>query len=298
MTTGLVFNMQHYSVHDGDGIRTIIFLKGCPLKCIWCSNPEGQNPHKQLAYNPSKCIGDKCKMCLKKCDDEAIRWSADLNLPIVNFNKTKEDLKYAEFCPAKAMTIYGQEMTAKEVVKEIEKDQTFYTRSGGGGTFSGGEPIMQADFLVECLDLCRARGIHSCIETTVCRPWEEVEAVFDRLDSAYIDLKNMDDEKHKKFTGVSNALILENLKKIGQRYPDKPIRVRTPVIPTFNDTEEELLAIRAFVDTYLPNAEYEILKYHKFGKNKYDFIGSRYYMPDKEIDDAYFAHLKDITRSE
>lgn len=299
MATGTVFNIQHYSVHDGFGIRTIVFLKGCPLHCLWCSNPEGKETEPQLAYNPTKCIGGVCKMCLKKCSGDYISWSEEADRPIIDFTRLDDGaLELAKYCPAKALSVYGQAMTAEEVVAEVEKDSVFYARSGGGVTFSGGEPLLQADFLLACLTLCEQRGIHTGIETTLHAPWEKVQPIIEKLDHAYIDIKHINPEKHKQYTGVDNTMILENLKKIGELYPDKPIRLRTPVIPTFNDTEEELLAIRAFIDEYLPNAEYEILRYHSFGKNKYDFIGQTFKIPDHVIlEEEKFEQFKQLVRS-
>jgi pyruvate formate lyase activating enzyme len=302
MTTGIVFNTQRYSVHDGPGIRTIAFLKGCPLHCQWCSNPEGQASKPQMAYNPSKCIGSLCRMCLKKSQevgDGIISWNDEADRPVVDFTKCKPGvLTYAKLCPAKSMTAYGEEKTPQEVIKEVERDLAFYVHSQGGVTFSGGEPMAQPDFLIECLDLAHAKGISTCIETTCYAPWDVVKEVVARLDTVYMDIKHMDSAKHKKFTGVGNDLILDNMKRIGETFPDKHIRVRTPVIPLFNDTDEELLAIRAFVDTYLPHAEYEILKYHKFGENKYDFVGKPYPIPDSlEITDEDFARWKSLVRS-
>lgn len=301
MITGIIFNTQRYSIHDGPGIRTIAFLKGCPLRCQWCSNPEGQAFKPQLAYNPSKCIGSLCRMCFKKSrelDDGIIGWDDDADRPVVDFRKCPPgNLLYAKLCPARAMTAYGQEMTAEEVIAAAERDLAFYNRSEGGITFSGGEPMAQPEFLLAALDMAHEHGLNTCIETTCYAPWEVVREVVARLDTVYMDIKHMDSAKHRRFTGVGNEEILENMRKIGEAFPDKPIRVRTPVIPGFNDTAGELLAIRAFVDKYLPKAEFELLKYHKFGENKYTFVGKPYPIPDALAIGDDFAEWKTLTRS-
>ena len=163
------------------------------------------------------------------------------------------------------MTVYGKEMTVDEVLREIEKDGTFYARSGGGVTFSGGEPLMQPEFLLELVTECKKRSLHTSIETTVFANWEVVRPIFAALDYLLVDLKHIDPVKHEEWTGVTNAVTMENLKHIHAEFPNKPIRVRTPVIPGFNDDPMTLKAIANFVKTELPNAEYELLKYHRFG---------------------------------
>lgn len=296
MHRGTVFNIQHYSVHDGPGIRTIIFLKGCPLHCLWCSNPESHYPGPEVAFNEGKCIGSECCICLNKAP-QSFQWDEELDTPIMIENKSSDVLNAAQLCPSKALTIYGKEMTVDEVVHEVEKDQTFYVRSEGGVTFSGGEPLLQADFLKDVLYACKARSIHSAIETTAYAPWDEVRPIFRDLDYLMVDLKHLDEEKHIEWTGVSNKVILENLKNIHREFPTKPLRVRTPVIPGFNDDSESLLAISDFIKKELPNAEYELLKYHRFGLNKYGFIGKEYSLDrELELHEDQFEILKNIVR--
>lgn len=296
MHTGTVFNIQHYSVHDGPGIRTIIFLKGCPLHCRWCSNPESHYSGPEVAFNAGKCIGNECKICFSKAPN-SFKWDDEQQLPIMLENKSETVLRAAKLCPAKALTIYGKSMTVEEVVREVEKDQTFYSRSEGGVTFSGGEPLMQAEFLKDVLQECKKRSIHSAIETTAYAPWREVQSIFRDLDYIMVDLKHMDEDKHIEWTGVSNKNILENLKNIYAEFPNKPIKVRTPVIPGFNDEPDTLLAISEFVKKELPTAEYELLKYHRFGLNKYAFIGKEYTINrDVELSENRFEEFKNIVR--
>ncbi|MDO4280411.1 MAG: glycyl-radical enzyme activating protein [Peptococcaceae bacterium] len=296
MPTGTVFNIQHYSVHDGPGIRTIIFLKGCPLSCRWCSNPESHFPGPEVAFNPDKCIGGECKMCLKMAPTH-VSWDADADRPILADHRDAAVVRAGSLCPAKAMSIYGQTMSVEDAVREVEKDESFYSRSGGGVTFSGGEPLMQADFLRAVIKECKHRSIHTAIETTAFAPWEEVREIFADLDYLMVDCKHIDPAKHKAWTGVDNSLVLENLKHIHAEFPDKPIRVRTPVIPGFNDDAVTLSAIAHFVKTELPNAEYELLKYHRFGLNKYSFIGKDYTLErDLELDADRFAAFEALVK--
>lgn len=292
MLKGIVFNMQHYSVHDGPGIRTIVFLKGCPLKCRWCSNPESHYSGPEVAFNPDKCIGSACKMCEKKAP-EHVAWDPQADRPVFSDHRDEKVVVAAHLCPAKAMTVYGKEMSIEEIIREIEKDSTFYARSGGGVTFSGGEPLAQPAFLQALVEECKRRSIHTAIETTAFANWEVVRPIFAALDYMMVDLKHIDPVKHEAWTGVTNAVTMENLKHIHAEFPEKPIRVRTPVIPGFNDDPLTLKAIADFVHTELPNAEYELLKYHRFGLNKYEFIGKEYTLNrELELEEERFDTFK------
>lgn len=296
MIKGTVFNMQHYSVHDGPGIRTIVFLKGCPLNCRWCSNPESHYASPEVAFNQDKCIGSACKICQNHAPNH-IFWDDVEDRPKLSNHRAEEVVKAAHLCPAKAMTVYGKEMSVDEVLREVEKDGTFYARSGGGVTFSGGEPLMQRDFLRELVSECKNRSIHTAIETTAFAQWEDVRSIIADLDYLLVDIKHIDPMKHKEWTGVTNEVTLENLKHIRQEFPNKPMRVRTPVIPGFNDDVMTLKAIADFVKTELPNTEYELLKYHRFGLNKYEFIGQEYPLDrDLELEQERFDAFKELVK--
>lgn len=296
MIKGTVFNMQHYSVHDGPGIRTIVFLKGCPLNCRWCSNPESHYASPEVAFNQDKCIGSACKICQNHAPNH-IFWDDVEDRPKLSNHRAEEVVKAAHLCPAKAMTVYGKEMSVDEVLREVEKDGTFYARSGGGVTFSGGEPLMQRDFLKELVSECKNRSIHTAIETTAFAQWEDVRSIIADLDYLLVDIKHIDPMKHKEWTGVTNEVTLENLKHIRQEFPNKPMRVRTPVIPGFNDDVMTLKAIADFVKTELPNTEYELLKYHRFGLNKYEFIGQEYPLDrDLELEQERFDAFKELVK--
>ena len=296
MIKGTVFNMQHYSVHEGPGSRTIVFLKGCPLNCRWCSNPESHYASPEVAFNQDKCIGSACKICQNHAPNH-IFWDDVEDRPKLSNHRAEEVVKAAHLCPAKAMTVYGKEMSVDEVLREVEKDGTFYARSGGGVTFSGGEPLMQRDFLKELVSECKNRSIHTAIETTAFAQWEDVRSIIADLDYLLVDIKHIDPMKHKEWTGVTNEVTLENLKHIRQEFPNKPMRVRTPVIPGFNDDVMTLKAIADFVKTELPNTEYELLKYHRFGLNKYEFIGQEYPLDrDLELEQERFDAFKELVK--
>ncbi|AQS57886.1 (2S)-3-sulfopropanediol dehydratase activating enzyme [Desulforamulus ferrireducens] len=271
---GIVFNIQRYSVHDGPGIRTIVFLKGCPLRCQWCANPESQQRQPELAYNDNKCIGtEECFYCFKACPVGAIQKKAE---------KIQVDRELctncgscAASCPSQALNMYGKSMSAKEVLDTVEQDSIFYSRSGGGMTLSGGEPLSQADFATELLKEAKRRRINTTIETCGYADWEKLEQVCAYVDNILYDIKSMHPVKHQAFTGVSNERILENLKKLYSSFPNKAITVRTPVIPGFNDTEQDILAILDFIAD-MPGVHYELLGYHRLGEPKYNYLGKDY----------------------
>lgn len=276
---GLIFNIQRYSVHDGPGIRSIVFFKGCPLACRWCSNPEGMSHRPEVSYKKSKCIGvSKCGYCVKACPAQAIGVDAE-DHAVIDREKCTDCLACAECCPAVAMEQMGRWMTVEEVLKEVSADEMFYSRSGGGLTLSGGEPLVQSDFAVALLDQAHRDGLDTAIETTGCVPWDQALPVFERLDFIHMDIKHVDSEKHRAYTSRDNALILENFARLCDTLPDKPIIARTPVIPGFNDTLEELQAIVNFINQAGKNAHklsYELLPFHNFGSSKYEFQGKPY----------------------
>lgn len=296
---GLVFNIQHYSVHDGPGIRTIVFVKGCPLRCKWCSNPESQQQQPQLGYNANKCIGAKaCFKCAEVCGYGAIRIdSSNENLKVeINREFCSECLLCADVCPSKALEVFGKPTSVDDVISEVEKDSIFYTRSGGGLTFSGGEPLMQADFVVATLKEARRRRIKTTIETCGYADWSSVEKVCQHLNSVIWDIKCIDSEKHKNFTSVSNELILNNFEKLCAEFPNLPKLVRTPIIPGFNDSEEDVKAIISFIKDK-PNVKYEILPYHRLGQQKYSYLGREYSLTGVQLDEEKFQKLKGIANS-
>lgn len=274
--SGVVFNIQKFSLHDGSGIRTLVFLKGCPLKCTWCANPEGQSYSPELGFTESKCIGTRqCDMCRQVCETGAIQKDGDGKVTI-DRNLCNLCGGCVEVCPAKALELFGREMQVAEVVRVVEEDSGFYSRSGGGVTLGGGEPLSQADFAARFLKKAKTRGIHTAIETCGHCDWADLEMVCRYVNQIFFDIKSMDSVKHKRHTGVSNRLILENFYKLCNAFPETPIVVRTPVIPGFNATKEDIREIVDYLNGVSGTVLYELLPYHGFGEQKYLQIGKPY----------------------
>ena len=269
--TGWITNIQNYCVHDGPNIRTVVFMKGCPLRCLWCANPETQEFTPDFAYSPARCIG--CGACIQRCTAQAISMSADRKLEIDRTQCTR-CFQCLDTCYAHALHVFGEEVTIQELLRRARRPGGW--RANGGITVSGGEPLSQPDFVAEFLRINRERGTHTAIETSGYAPWEALEQVAKQCQLVFYDVKILDREKHKQYTGVDNFLILENLKKLSNNFPDLKIIVRTPVIPTINDTKEELFDIRDFLAGLPHIADYELLPYHAFGAPKYAQIGKRY----------------------
>lgn len=238
---GTIFNIQRFSVHDGPGIRTTVFLKGCPLRCPWCHNPEGLSAIPQLQFFKEKCIG--CGGC------------GDRN-----------KLSDANKCPSGALTVCGREIDSEELLFEVMKDSIFYS-GGGGVTFSGGECLLQVDFVCESLKLAKSHGLHTAIDTSGYVPWTAIESTLPYCDLYLYDVKAIDNDLHKKFTGVSNSLILENLKRLSST--EKEIWIRVPLIPDFNDTEAEMAAIADLVSSLGLTDKVTLMPYHSLGASKY-----------------------------
>ncbi|HEY76743.1 MAG TPA: glycyl-radical enzyme activating protein [Thermoflexia bacterium] len=274
MQKGTVFDIKRFSIHDGPGIRTTVFLKGCPLRCWWCHNPESQDPRPELILRAERCIG--CGACVEACEAGAI-YVEDGRIYTDRTRCTRCGA-CTEVCYAEAREMAGQEMSVEAVMAEIERDVTFYDTSGGGVTFSGGEPLTQPDFLLALLRACRERGIHTAVDTCGYGPWETMAAVAEETDLLLYDLKLMDEAKHRRYTGVSNRPILDNLRRLAER--GTPIFLRVPIVPGINDSEEELRRLAAFAAN-LPNVNrVDLLPYHPTGKGKYERLGRDYPLPD------------------
>ncbi|HQH53468.1 MAG TPA: glycyl-radical enzyme activating protein [Candidatus Hydrogenedentes bacterium] len=278
---GVVLNIQHFSTHDGPGMRTTVFLKGCSLRCKWCSNPESIYPNPELAYNLSRCIGkDECGFCLPKCRESAL-FNVDSDAKVrINWDLCTNCGECASVCPPQALYLFGREMTVDEVLDEVEKDSGFYRESGGGMTLSGGECQLQADFAAGLLAGAHKRGINTAIETASNVPWRFMEKILPHVDIVLHDIKLTDPERHKKWTGVDNTRVRENLQRAYDSFPDKTFIARTPLIPGVNDDEEHLRATLAFIKPYKNVVDYELLPYMRFGESKYGFLGRIYEMQD------------------
>lgn len=275
--TGEVFNIQPYSLHDGPGIRTIVFLKGCPLRCIWCSNPESQERAHQVYFDRQKCISEKgCNLCGGLCE----RAISDA-----------DGEKYADKCPTHAISVYGREMSIDEILDRVESESAFYAHGSGGLTLSGGEPFMQSGFTVELLRQAKKRYLHTAVETCGFCDTDTLREAAQYIDYIMYDIKCMDAEKHKKFTGQGNELILKNLDMLFNEFPRLKKHIRTPVIPTFNDTHEDIRAIAEHLKKY-SNYRYELLPYHRYGEGKYTLLGRGYADIPKSLDETLFEELK------
>ena len=262
-----VFDIQRSSYVDGPGIRTTVFLKGCHLACAWCHNPEGRAPQIQRMWYGDKCTG--CAVCAKKCASGAINLSAD-GKPTVSAERCTLCGKCALFCPVDAIAICGRTMTTDEVFLEVKKDIPYYETSGGGITLSGGECLLRPSFCAELFAKCREVGIHCAVDTAGDVPWENFEAVLGHTDLFLYDIKCISSDLHRRFTGVDNARILENYRRLlslGAR-----VTVRIPMIPECNANDEEFAKIAAFLGKYPPESV-ELLAYHAMGENKFRALG-------------------------
>ena len=275
MDTGTIFDIKRYAIHDGPGIRTTIFLKGCPLRCWWCHNPEGIAPDPQLTYRQERCKG--CYECIDMCPHDALsRTNADGHIAI---NREKCDLcnHCIHVCPSRALEIIGREVSVDEVMKEIEKDILFYDESNGGVTFSGGEPLMQVHFLNSLLERCKEKDIHTAVDISGYAPFEEIDRLREKVDLFLYDLKIIDDEKHKEYTGVSNERILENLKELSER--GDRITIRIPIIPGINDSDGDIHEFAQFILSLTGGKEISLLPYHQAARAKYKRLGEPDRMP-------------------
>lgn len=293
--TGIIFNIQKFSVHDGEGIRTLVFLKGCPLHCPWCSNPESQRREPERAYNPTRCLtAEVCGRCAKACPTGAVSVINGL----IRFDRAQCTGCNAcvRACPTGAQAVYGETVSVDDILKRVEEDDVFYARSGGGLTLSGGEALAQPEFALALLREARARRIHATIETCGHYPTEVLEAACGLLDALIFDVKCLDSERHKKHTGVGNELILRNLNLVFERFPDLPVLVRTPVIPGFNDTEEDILSIRELLPKR-PHVRYEALTYHRMGQPKYGYLGRPYPLEGVKADEAFMKRLNAMLKA-
>ncbi len=258
---GVVFDAKRYAIHDGPGIRTTIFLKGCPLDCPWCHNPEGKRPQPELMWWSTRCLG--CNSCVKACPWEALTLEDNLTV-----DQERCDLcgACAEACTAEALEVVGHEATVEEIMKEIRKDVVFYDESGGGVTFSGGEPTMQAGFLRDLLKACKEEGYHTAVDTSGHVDPVNLSILSDDVDLFLYDIKAMDEETHKEHTGASNRLILENLRRLVDA--GKSVIVRMPLIPGVNDDEENARKTGEFVSSLGNIKQICVLPYHKGGAEK------------------------------
>ncbi len=291
---GIVFNIQRYSIHDGPGIRTSVFLKGCFLRCIWCQNPESQAIKPELFFFTEKCTG--CGTCVAACPTNAIRIIEKKS--VTDRNACKGSGQCVQACPGEARSLMGREITATELFHTIKSDEIFYRRSDGGVTLTGGEPFLQHAFSKNILSLCRQAGIHTAIETCGYAGWEIVKDVLQYTDLVLYDLKHMNSEKHREYTGVPNSLILDNIRRIHHELRI-PVWIRIPVIPGYNDSLENIRETAKFVAAELDQSvPVSLLAYHRLGESKRERLG----MPLKDLSiippaDEYIQEIRDTVAS-
>ncbi|NTW73209.1 MAG: glycyl-radical enzyme activating protein [Eubacteriaceae bacterium] len=305
--TGRIYDIQRFTVNDGPGIRTEVFLKGCPLSCLWCHSPESQAFHKQLGLFDIRCIGiESCGKCLEVCTAQAFTkgekvYSESMKKEItrvsVDLEKCTKCFKCVDSCPSKALTVIGDDVTVDEIMDTIRKDEAYYKKSGGGVTISGGEALSQIGFTSALLKACKAEGLHTCLDTTGFAKWETIKQAIPYVDLVLLDLKHMDSRKSMDLVGVPNELILENASKMAKE--GVKIQIRVPIIPGINDSEENLRATAQFCARIKDAVTViQILPYHKFGIVKYQRLNKDYQLDDIETpDDQHMAYCKELIES-
>jgi pyruvate formate lyase activating enzyme len=293
---GLIFDIQKFSIHDGTGIRTTVFFKGCPLRCLWCHNPEGLNLYPEIFHTLSKCIG--CGACVKVCTKGGHPVTENGRITYVRDNCLWCG-NCAAACPAGALETVGREMTVEEVIAEVKKDTPFYETSGGGMTVSGGEPMHQFPFLLELLRAAQREELHVCLETSGFAAVELFNKIVDLVDIFLFDLKETDKEKHREFTGVSLDPILKSLNFLNTRA--KEIVLRCPIIPGFNDREEHLRSIGEMAESMERVSKVDVEPYHPLGISKSERLGTENPLnhlkkiPSKECVDQWVAQVAQYT---
>jgi pyruvate formate lyase activating enzyme len=291
-----VFNIQTYCIHDGPGIRTTVFVKGCPLRCLWCANPESNAAYPELMTYSSKCTG--CGKCIGACPKGAISIGErdGKYISITDREKCVNCGACTEVCPHDAREIAGKLMTVREAIDKVKRDKLFYDGSGGGMTISGGEALAHADFSANLFAAAHAEGINTAIETSSYASREAVDKVFAHVDLGLLDVKHMNSELHKKYTGVPNERILDNIRHV---HVDMkvPVILRIPTIPGYNDSDENIRATGEFAASLGDDVSVNLLPYHKLGDSKSESLGHARDLGIEVPDNEHMEHLRSIIES-
>lgn len=292
--TGTVFDIKRFAAGDGPGVRALIFLKGCPLRCIWCANPESHRPEPEVMYHRRKCVG--CGKCIEVCPTHAIRADGEFGL-VTDHDLCTACGQCVEACVYDAREMVGRAMSVLEVMRVIRRDRRFYDNSGGGVTIGGGEPLLQSEFTRELLRTCEVEGIHTALETCGFSEWGSLQSVLAHLDLLFYDVKHVDPERHRELTGRENESILGNLAKAAEEFAHGEIVVRVPLVPGRNDSKSALRGIFEFVARLPGIARVEILPYHRLGMMKYSGLGRTYALKGVDpVEKSELLHLADLSK--
>ncbi|BDD04020.1 glycyl-radical enzyme activating protein [Aureibacter tunicatorum] len=290
---GIITHIQRLSIHDGPGIRSVIFLKGCNMRCAWCHNPETFYKRRQLQFYPEKC--NACLECLKKCDEEALK--VENGKISLNRELCSECMECLSVCYNVVLKSVGVKHTVESLLADLRKDFPFFKTSNGGVTLSGGEPMMQFGFVAELLQSLKSEGVHVCIETNLSLPWEKYEPVLELVDYWLVDLKMIDEEQHKKWTKISNKRILKNIKKLDQS--GYSYELRCPVVPEVNDSDESIKAIGNFLKGLDNAQQFTLNPFHRLGEPKYQALGMESaFECNEEVSKSKIEHLNQILNDE
>lgn len=277
----MIFNIQRYSTHDGPGIRTVVFLKGCSLGCRWCQNPESRASGQDLLFDPRLCL-EGCDLCHQASPEVIERALKGLLIHRDKLNETHL-AALSDCCPTQALTVCGEEKSVEEIMTAVLRDKPFYDRSGGGLTLSGGEPFMHPELALALLKNAYQQGIHTAVETCLHVPWRYLEPALPYIDLFLADLKHVDEVRFKTWTDGSAKRVLDNLQRLA--HAGKKMTIRVPLIQGFNADTDSIKAITEFAADKLGAQEIHFLPYHTLGINKYSLLGQPYNAPDKPLDD-------------